>query len=59
MLSHTPQVSFGTPKLKKPLIYLLNELADIIGKSIVQSSILKEVHEAKYFSIMVDGIASF
>lgn len=35
-----------------------NEIADIIGKSIIQKSILEEVRKAKFFAITVDEITS-
>lgn len=36
-----------------------NELIDIIGKNIIQKSLLEEVKQARFFSIMVDEVTSF
>ena len=36
-----------------------NQIIDIVGKSIIQKSIVEEVNKAKFFSIMVDEITSF
>ena len=36
-----------------------NEIIDVIGKSIIQKSLLNEVKEANFFAIMVDEITSF
>ena len=35
-----------------------NELIDIIGKCIIQKSIIDEIKKAKYFSVMVDEVTS-
>ena len=35
-----------------------NEIIDIIGKNIIQKSILEQIRMAKYFSIMVDEVTS-
>ena len=35
-----------------------NEIIDIIGKRIIQSSIIKEVIHARFYSIMVDEVTS-
>ena len=35
-----------------------NEIIDIIGKNIIQKSILEQIRKAKYFSIMVDEVTS-
>ena len=35
-----------------------NELIDIIGKCIIQKSILEEIRKAKFFSVMVDEVTS-
>ena len=51
-----------SPKLKNAT-YLSpktqNQVIDIIGKSMIQSSIIEEVNSAGLFSIMVDEITSF
>lgn len=36
-----------------------NEIIDVIGKSIIQKSLLNEEKEAKLFALMVDEITSF
>lgn len=36
-----------------------NEIIDVIGKSIIQKSLLNEIKEAKFFAILVDEITLF
>ena len=35
-----------------------NEIIDIIGQRIIQNSIIKEVIQARFYSIMVDEVTS-
>ena len=36
-----------------------NEIIDIIGKNIIQKSIVEEIRQAKFFSVLVDEVTSY
>jgi len=53
---HLEQPCMNNAKYTSPRIQ--NELVDIIGNGIILTSILDEVREAKYFSVLADEVAS-
>ena len=44
-------VTYVSPRIQ-------NKINDIIGKHIIQKSILEQIRKAKFFSIMVDEVTS-
>ena len=63
MANHDPvlKAHLENPRLRNATYispHTQNEIFDIIGKRIIQNSIIKEVIQANFYSIMVDEVTS-